>query len=259
MRKTYIIAVTYEKGGVGKTTTSVNVAAILAAKGYKTLIIDLDPQSYATKYFGLYDSAALSLYNVMSKSAPAGEVIRNTKFENLDILPATYELEAIETELAAIPYGQEFILKDALEQIKEKYNFILLDCPPSGMRIKTNALCAAEYLILPTIPDDYAIAGLMKLSHTLNNIKRAVNPSLEVLGILINLDENTANKKAYKKALLEQTIFNCFKSVIRKNTTLSEAINANMPVNIYDINSNGAKDFIVLTDEILKTLKKGIK
>lgn len=245
------IAITYEKGGVAKTTTAVNVSAILADRGYKTLLIDLDHQSYATSYYGLYDESLPGVFEVMQGTVPASRAIRSTGIQNLDILPATYALRDIETVLMMKLRRQEYTLQAVMKDADTKYDYILIDCPPSGERVKTNALAYADYVLLPTIPDDYAIHGLQCMAETIVDIKQAVNPALTVLGVLITIDEHTVNKMAYKKALQEQTIFPCFKTAIRKNTKLSEAINAHQPINLYEPKSSGNADYNALTDEIL--------
>ena len=245
------IAITYEKGGVAKTTTAVNVSAILADRGYKTLLIDLDHQSYATSYYGLYDESLPGVFEVMQGTGPASRAIRSTGIQNLDILPATYALRDIETVLMMKLRRQEYTLQGVMKDADTKYDYILIDCPPSGERVKTNALAYADYVLLPTIPDDYAIHGLQCMAETIVDIKQAVNPALTVLGVLITIDEHTVNKMAYKKALQEQTIFPCFRTAIRKNTKLSEAINAHQPINLYEPKSSGNADYNALTDEIL--------
>jgi chromosome partitioning protein len=251
------IAITYEKGGVAKTTTAVNVSAILAERGFKVLLIDLDHQSYATSYFDLYDESNPGIFELMQGTASASQVIRSTGIANLDILPATYALRDIETVLMMKLRRQEYTLQNALKDIDSQYDYILLDCPPSGERIKTNALAYADSVILPTIPDDYAIHGLQCMAETIVDIKQSVNPSLSVLGVLITIDEHTANKMAYKKALQEQTLFPCFRTAIRKNTKLSEAINAHQPINVYEPKSNGCADYNAFVDELL--IKTGRK
>ena len=250
----YIISVTVEKGGVGKTTTVVNAAAILAAKGFKSLIIDVDPQAYATAYFGMYSDDLPGVYEVMTQRAEIQKVIRQTPYENLDILPSTFALDAIETYIAAIPCGQEFVLSDAISPIKNEYDFIFIDCPAAGQRIKVNAMTASTHLILPLIPDDYAIQCLRQTSKSLVNIRRSVNQNLQVLGVLLTLDERTANKKAYSAALKNQTIFHCFQQTIRKNTMLSEAINSHKPVIYYAKKSIGAADYTAFAEEMLTEL-----
>lgn len=249
------IGITYEKGGVGKTTTAVNVSAILASNGYRVLLVDADPQSYATSYYDLYSEAHPSLYDVMSRRLPVKEAIRETSVLNLHLLPARYELEAVETDLAALSFGQEFVLREALEPIADDYDFIIIDCPPAGVRMKTNVLTAANYLILPTIPDDYAVQGLMQISQRIGLLRRYANPHIEVLGVLITMDEQTANKKAYKEALREQPLFPCFNQTIRKNTTLSEAINSHKPICQYRRHALGSKDYHAFTMELLEVIK----
>jgi len=249
------IAITYEKGGVAKTTTAVNVSAILAEKGFNVLLIDLDHQSYATSYYGVYDDTKPGIYELMQGTVTAQQVIRPTGFFNLDILPSTYAFRNMETALMMKIRRQEYTLQNVLQEVVSGYDYILIDCPPSGERIKTNALAFADYVILPTIPDDYAIHGLQCMAETIVDIKQGVNPALQVMGVLITIDERTANKAAYKAALQSQNIFPCFKTAIRKNTKLSEAINAHQPINVYEPKSNGCMDYLALTDEILTIAK----
>lgn len=248
------IAITYEKGGVAKTTTAVNVAAILAEKGYRVLLLDLDPQSYATSYYALYDDSTPSINDVVQGRITAKAAIKDCGFFGLQMIPSNFAFKEIETFLMAKTRGQDFFLKNALTEIEDDYDFILMDCPPSGERIKTNALAFADYVILPTIPDEYAIQGLFCMSTEIVDIVKYVNPTLAVLGVLITIDERTANKTAYKNALQEQDIFPCFTTSIRKNTKLSEAINAHQPINVYEPKSNGCQDYKALTDEILTKL-----
>lgn len=246
------IAVTYEKGGVAKTTTAVNVSSMLAERGYKVLLIDLDHQSYATSYFNMYDETKPGIFEVMQGAITAEKAIRPTGFWKLDLLPATYAFRDMETALMMKTRRQEYTLQNAMKDIESNYDYIFLDCPPSGERIKTNALAFADSVILPTIPDDYSIHGLQCMAETIVDIKQGVNPALSVLGVLITIDERTSNKMAYKTALQEQTLFPCFKTAIRKNTTLSEAINGHKPINVYSPKCSGCKDYNALTDEILE-------
>ena len=254
MRKTTKIAITYEKGGVGKTTTAVNLAAILAERGYRVLLMDLDPQSYATSYYAMYDDEKPGINDVMIGRCEAASAIRPTSFDKLDLLPCTYDFKDIETFLMMKTRKQEYTLRDALTGIAENYDFILMDCPPSGNRIKTNALTYADYVLLPTIPDDYAIHGLLCMAQEMVDIRSGVNPGLEVMGVLVTMYERTANKKAYTDALQSQDIFPCFRTVIRKNTALSAAINAHQPINVYARSCNGCVDYMALADEILEKL-----
>lgn len=252
------IAITYEKGGVGKTTTAVNLSAILAEKGYKTLLVDLDLQSYATSYFDMYDDTLPCIYEVMCEDKSAEYAVRNTSLKNLDLLPSNYRFRKMETVLMMKTKRQEYTLKKCLTDIEQKYDYIIFDCPPNGERIKENALAYADFLILPTIPDDYALHGLMCISTEIVDVKEDVNPNISVLGVLITLDEKTANKMAYKEALRTQKIFPVFNTVIRKNTKLSEAINSHTPINVYDRKSHGFEDYNALTDEIISKIGKEI-
>ena len=252
------IAITYEKGGVGKTTTAVNLSAILAEKGYKVLLADLDLQSYATSYFDMYDDKLPCIYEVMCEdnSVTAEDAVRPTGIERLDLLPSNYRIRKMETVLMMKTKRQEYTLKKCLSEIEKNYDFIIFDSPPNGERIKENALAYADYLILPTIPDDNALHGLLCLSTEFVDVKEDVNPHLAVLGVLVTLDENNRNKNAYRQVLQEQTIFPAFKTTIRKNTYLSEARNSHQPINIYDRKSHGYEDYLALTNEILEKLKE---
>ena len=252
------IAITYEKGGVGKTTTAVNLSAILAEKGYKVLLVDLDLQSYATSYFDMYNDTMPCIYEVMCEDndATAESTIRRTGINNLDILPSNYRFRKMETVLMMKTKRQEYTLRKCLSPIEEKYDFIIFDNPPNGERIKENALAYADYLILPTIPDDNALHGLLCLSTEIVDVREDVNPQLSVLGVLVTLDENTRNKNAYRQVLQEQTIFPSFKTTIRKNTYLSEARNSHKPINIYDRKSHGYADYLALANEILEKISE---
>ena len=247
------IAITYEKGGVGKTTTAVNLSAILAEKGFKVLLVDLDLQSYATSYFDLYDDTLPCIYEVMCEDndVSAADAIRQTDIDGLDLMPSNYRFRKMETVLMMKTKRQEYTLKKCLSPVEQNYDFIIFDNPPNGERIKENALAYADFLILPTIPDDNALHGLLCLSTEIVDVKEDVNPQLSVLGVLVTLDENTRNKKAYKQVLQEQTIFPAFRTAIRKNTYLSEARNSHQPINLYDRSSNGYADYLAITDEIL--------
>lgn len=253
------IAINYEKGGVGKTTTAVNLSSFLSEMGYKVLLVDLDLQSYATHYLNMYDDNLPSIYEVMCQMSKAEDVIRKTDFQNLDMIPSSYRFRNMETQLMMMIRRQEYTLKKVLQAVEDKYDFILFDCPPNGQRVKENALAYADYVILPTIPDDFAIGGLMCFGTEFVDIKQDVNPNLEVLGILITLDEKTKNKIAYKIALQSQNIFPCFRTTIRKNTTLCETTNHHKPINYYDRKCSSYEDYRNLTIEILNKLEMEVR
>jgi chromosome partitioning protein len=218
------------------------------------LLVDLDPQAYATSYFGLYDDERVGVYQVMAEDFPAEAAVVPTGYDRLALLPTTHQLEAVETYLSTIAYDQEYILRDALLPVAEDYDFILLDCPPAGVRIKTNALAAADGLVLPTIPDSTATKGMTRLSKQLAGITRRVNPGLRVLGVLMTRVERTNAHEVARGLLQENKTFPCFRTVIRKNTALEAAQLAMKPVIHYERGSNGAKDYTAFTDELLEVM-----
>ena len=246
-----IISFINYKGGVAKTTSAINSSAILAYKGYSVLLVDLDHQSSTTSYYKRYDKDAKSIYDVMINNTPVSAVIKRTDFKNLDILPATLNFSRADLELSQKQMRQEYALKDALLKVKDKYDYIIIDCPPAENKVTINALTASNYIVMPTIPDAFAVESIISMSEWLNKIKSGVNPNLEVLGLLITIDEATNNKKAYKEVLLKGELLPCFDTVIRKNTRLAEAINVNLPIHLYDKNCNGTKDYMDFTNELL--------
>lgn len=246
------ICVINQKGGVGKTTTSVNVSGILASRGYQVLLIDSDAQSNATTYYAMYDTELPSIHDVMLRNVPVLDAVRRTAVEGLDILPATFKFREADGALSLINMGKEFILSEALEPAKEVYDYIIIDCPPDDDNVTTNDLVASDYVLLPTIPDDFAFESIRCMSELLAKVCRTSNPGLNNLGMLITIDENTVNKKAYKEALRNADFFPCLATVIRKNTKLQEAINAHQPINLYDANCAGSQDYNKLVDELLQ-------
>lgn len=250
------IAITNEKGGCAKTTTAVNLSAILADKGYKTLLVDMDYQGYASHYLERYDESKPGVLETIAGS-PVEEIIQNTDTKRLDILPATISFSKGEeylTELALNGLSYINVLHKTLSPISDKYDFIIVDSPPNGIHIKEIIQHFADYLILPTIPDDYAIHSLLVKADEMIKIKSTVNSQLEILGVLLTMCEKTRNKMAYAEAIQSSGIFPCFDTRIRKNTTISEAINAKEPVHRYNKRSNGASDYLALAEEVLNKL-----
>lgn len=250
MKKTNKLAITYEKGGVGKTTTAVNLAAELALRGYKTLLLDLDFQAYASTYFGIEYRNTIN--EVVKGDVSATTAIVPTPIENLDLLPADKEFEKIERFLIERDIAgerSEFRLQRAMETVDKEYDFVIIDCPPNGGNIKENALVYADYLILPTIPDDNALSGLSVVAEKVLNVKRNTNPNLKILGLLITMTERTSLKIAYREALQSQNILPYFDTVIRKNAAIAEARNNRQPICKYRKRSNGAIDYAALAED----------
>lgn len=251
------IAITYEKGGCGKTTTAVNVAAILALRyQMRVLLVDLDKQAYSTAYyFQDYKNLNNTIYEVMTGKCTAQKAVIHTDYEGLDILPSCRRFKEIETHLMLMTRRQEYLLLSCIGEIENDYDVIIFDCPPSGDRIKENALTAADYVILPVIPDDFALPGLVQISEEITEIRRFTNQNIKVLGVLITMYERTNNKIAYTQAFKSQKLLPVFDTVIRKDTKLSEAINHHKPIISYNKRCNGALDYFSLVDEIVVELK----
>ena len=263
------IAITNEKGGCGKTTTAVNVSSMLSERGFRVLLIDADPQSYATMYYGLHDRASCNLYDVLRSDAGQKDevleqaILRSSVFKKkkplegtfaVDVLCSHTKLKQIERDLVLLqennrPYAS--IMKERLSVLDEAYDFILIDCPPQGYNLLDAIHVFADYVLVPMIPDEFALHSLRIKVEELIDIRSKLNPRLRLLGGLLIMDEKSGTKAAYKDALLSQTAFPFFRATVRKNIALSRAINANEPINVYARSSNGCFDYEAVTDELL--------
>ena len=250
------IAVTNQKGGVGKTTTAVNVAAGIAKLGYKVLLIDTDPQGNATSGVGVDKrSVKYSAYSIIVDDIKAKDAILHTEFENLDVIPSSIELAAAELELADMEH-REARLKSTLATVQSEYDYIFIDCPPSLGLITTNALCAADTILVPIQPEYYALEGLSQLIATVRLVKRKYNPYLEIEGVLLTMYDGRLNltqqvvqevKKFFPKKV--------FSSVIPRGVRLSEAPSFGMPVMYFDKSCKGSLAYMELSREIVEKNK----
>jgi chromosome partitioning protein len=255
-----IIAVANQKGGVGKTTTSVNLAASLAMAESRVLLIDTDPQANATSGVGIpRGSMRRSLYNVLVLDEPPHNVLQNTEIPLLKILPADKNLIGAEIELVDLE-GREYKLQKAIRSIEGEYDFIIIDCPPSLGLLTLNALTAANSLLVPIQCEYYALEGVTELFDTLARIRRSLNPSLTIEGLLLTMyDERTNLSAAVAADLRDFYGHQVFEAVIPRNVRLAEAPSYGKPIILYDIKSRGAESYLQLAKEIMAHDKKSVR
>ncbi|MCL2499331.1 MAG: AAA family ATPase [Defluviitaleaceae bacterium] len=247
-----IIAIANQKGGVGKTTTNVNLATCLAQAGKKVLVADIDPQGNTTSGFGI-DKTALrhTIYNLLMGDAFLEQVKLSTIVDNLDLVPANIHLSGAEIELVNQP-RREFLLRGILSHTRYLYDFILIDCPPSLNMLTLNALCAADTVLVPIQCEYYAMEGLTQLMHTIKLIQRKLNPRLFIEGAVFTMYDARTNLSAQVvdqvKTHLSEHIY---ATIIPRNVRLSEAPSHGLPITLYDPGSKGAEAYIQLAQEVI--------
>jgi len=254
---TKIIAIANQKGGVGKTTTSINLSASLASLGKNTLIIDMDPQANSTSGFGISNSSdGKSLYRAIIGEFPLHETIRDSEIKELKIIPSNSELYGAEIELIDLS-SREQLLKNALQSLVNNFNYIIIDCPPSLGLLTINALCAATSVIVPLQCEYYALEGIAQLLETIKRIRRNFNSDLELEGILLTMFDSRTNLSAEViENVKERFGAKVFKTIIPRNVRLSEAPSFGKPVILYDKYSRGALTYQQLAEEIIENEKK---
>ena len=248
-----IIAFANQKGGVGKTTTCVNVATYMAMMGKKVLVVDVDSQGNATTALGINKTKDLkTIYDLIGGDSNYDEVIKPTIVENLFIIPSTVDLAGAEVELIQIPQ-REMVLKHILDKIKADYDFILIDCPPSLLLITVNALTAADSLIVPIQCEFFAMEGMTQLMNTVRLVKFRLNPSLDIEGVVKTMKDkryNLANQVSNE--IIKFFNKKVYVTIIPRNIRLAESPSHGLPIALYDADSKGAEAYLSLTEEILK-------
>ncbi|MEG1752248.1 MAG: AAA family ATPase [Clostridia bacterium] len=249
-----ILAFTNQKGGVGKTTTCVNVAACISAMGKQTLLIDLDPQGNATSGLGGEKKSGMkTMYNVIDGDCMAKEAIQPTLINNLDLIPATVDLAGAEIHLVEIK-NRENVIKNALNTLKNDYDFIFIDCPPSLGLLTINALTASDAVIIPIQCEFYALEGLSQLMNTIRLIKQTgLNAKLDVDGVVLTMKDNRSNLVAQVSDEISKFFGKkVFETFIPRNIRLAEAPSHGEPILVYDFASKGSQAYISLSEELLK-------
>lgn len=247
-----IIAFSNQKGGVGKTTTCVNLSAYLAGKGYKCLMVDLDPQGNATSGLGFSKNEVKnSVYNVMIDDLPLEDAVVRTCINNLDLLPSNIDLAGAEVELVYLK-DREHTLKKVLDTARASYDFITIDCPPSLGLLTINALSASDTVIIPIQSEYYALEGLSQLMNTIRLVIKHLNPTLKVEGVVLTMNDSRAIiSRQISEEIRKFFGKRVFETVIPRNIRLSEAPSHGVPIMLHDTKCAGAKAYLALTEEFL--------
>ena len=249
----HVIAIANQKGGVGKTTTAINLGASLAVAEKKTLVLDIDPQGNATSGLGVEDrSSRPTIYNVLiGQNELADAIVEGVHFPYLDVVPSTRDLVGAEIELVSA-FSRETILRQALEPIRDRYDYILVDCPPSLGLLTVNTLTAADSVLIPIQCEFYALEGLSQLLNTVRLVQRGLNPGLDVEGVLLTMYDKRLNlSRQVSEEAREYFGPKVYRSTIPRNVRLAEAPSFGQPIVLYDVLSSGAQSYLGLAHEVI--------
>lgn len=246
-----IIAIANQKGGVGKTTTAINLCAALDEKGKKVLLVDMDPQGNATSGLGVDKNQKHTVYDLLVDDVNAADCILKKVYGNLDLMPSTVDLAGAEIEMLDIE-RHEFILKKKLRKLEKEYDFILIDCPPSLNLLTVNALTTANYVLVPIQCEFYAMEGLTQLMYTIQLVQKKLNPGLEIEGVVFTMYDVRTNLSGQVVESVKQYLKDkVYKTIIPRNVRLAEAPSHGMPIIEYDPKSAGATAYRKLADEVI--------
>lgn len=247
-----IIAIANQKGGVGKTTTSINLASCIAEMGHKVLLIDIDPQGNATSGVGVdKNELKKTIYDMFIGECTYDECLIEEAIENLDVLPSNVNLSGAEIDLIGVE-EREFILKNNIEKIKDSYEFIVIDCPPSLNILTVNAMTTADTVLVPIQCEYYALEGLSQLIYTIGLVQERLNPNLEIEGVVFTMYDARTNLSLEVVENVKKNLNqNVYKTIIPRNIRLAEAPSYGIPINLYDSKSVGAESYRLLAKEVV--------